>query len=113
MQSIKCATYLFAKIEDACAAAMSLLEGKNAEHFRIWLDMGVFHTDHNKNDETTILQNLITTSCRPLTDAGKVYASEAYASIAALAPIKARRFEYAGYISTQEKLDPCPLFMVE
>ena len=110
---INCATYLFATIKNACTAALSLQDSKDASKMRIWLDVGVFHTDEKKNTENVAHDNLITASCRPLTDEGKIYASEAYASIAALSPLPARRFEYAGYMSTQEKLDPCPLYMVE
>ena len=111
--NVKCATYLYETLEQACADAVSFEASKTASDFRIWLDVGVFYNDMQKNDETVVHDNLITASCRPLTEEGKIYASEAYASIAALAPLTGRRFEYAGYMGTQEKLDPCPLYMVE
>ena len=112
MPAVDCTVLLYESQEDAYRAAMAMTAEKGADKIRIWLDTGVFNKEAGKNTPESAADNLITASCRPLSDPGKVYASEAFACIAATGLAPERRFEYVGYANAQEKLDPCPLYLV-
>ena len=112
MPSVKCDVFLFDDQSDAFDAAVSLRESAIGKTLRLWLDAGVFYTKADKNTPETAAANLITASCRPLTDPGKIYASEVFACMAETGLPTVPRFEYSGYASAQEKLDPCPLYIV-
>lgn len=112
LPDVDCMVFLYENQNDAYQAAKSVAGLPQAETIRIWLDTGVFQKSDKNNKAHSATDNLITASCRPLSDPGKVYASEAFACIAATSITTNQRFEYIGYANAQEKLDPCPLYLV-
>gem|GEM_PF-6637233 len=112
MPAVDCTVLLYENQDDAYRAAIAVMDAKDGDKIRIWLDTGVFNKESGKNTLQDAADNLITASCRPLSDPGKIYASEAFACIAATGLAPEHRFEYVGYANAQEKLDPCPLYLV-
>jgi CRP-like cAMP-binding protein len=102
---------LYASFESAFAAALAFMQTDGAASRSCWLDAGT-PTAAALKDPSALAQYFITAANRPLTDAGKLYASDAFASAAALVGAKAR-FEYVGYTPTREKIDPCALYLVQ
>ncbi|NWG92374.1 MAG: Crp/Fnr family transcriptional regulator [Parvularculaceae bacterium] len=97
-----------AALEGARAAATSAGTAKS----RLWLDVG----SAEAGDETArsaFPSTLITAASKPLTAPGKAFASESFVNVAASTPGCPRPFEYVGVTPTEEKLDPCPLYLVD
>lgn len=78
---------------------------------RLWLDIGIAANDARKRAD--FREALVAAACRPQTPTGKIFATESFANAATATPGVAARFEYVGVTSTEEKLDPCPLFLVD
>ena len=110
MADVHCSVHLYSSVAKALSASEALTA--DAEELRLWLDAGVFPTNADEQSAESAAANLITASCRPLTEAGKIFASDIFASAAATCPETIQRFEYAGFANAQEKLDPCPLYFV-
>lgn len=104
--------FLFERQAEADAFARALAADPRARAWRIWLDVGVFDGSAETLSADALEGTLITASCRPLSDPGRVCASDVFAHAAATGLGPSRRFEYIGYTSTQVKLDPCPLYLV-
>ncbi|MEL6212240.1 MAG: tetratricopeptide repeat-containing protein, partial [Pseudomonadota bacterium] len=105
-----CDAWLYDTIEAALAAADAFLKTDAAAASRLWLDAGAFASNQPSPQET--VDALITASCRPQTDPGALYASDVFATAATISAPGARRFDYLGFASVQEKVDPCPLYLV-
>lgn len=105
---------LFDSLEQAFTASKEAAAAKDAGQVRLWLDAGVFTKDQLRDGAKLTASPLVTAMCRPLTDPGVLYASDPYACSSALAPeLRAVRFEYVGFMPTQEKLEPCALYQVQ
>ena len=105
--------FLFKSADQAIAAAHSVTDHAISSGLKTWLDVGVFAKDalQDLSDIAALRGHFLTASCRPATALGKTYASDIFANAAALAaPISA--FNYVGYASGQEKIDPCPLYLL-
>jgi CRP-like cAMP-binding protein len=103
---------LYARLDAAVAAAAELCARKEAATRRLWLDAGVFPMQQIGKDPAQAAVHLIAGANRPLTEPGKIYASDVFASAAALVTNLPARFEYAGFVPTREKLDPCAMYLV-
>jgi len=101
----------FDRPKPALDAARRLRHSPLATALRLWLDVGVGGADEKSGP--SFAATLVTASCRPETARGKVFASEAFVHAATATPDARPRFEYAGYAPTQEKLDPCPLYLAD
>lgn len=106
------AVLAFETTGDAIAAARSAIASPRAGSGRFWLDIGVADVE-TKAGREAFPAALVTASCRPQTPPGKCYASDSFVCAAAASPGEAPRFEYAGIAATEEKVDPCPLFLVD
>ncbi len=104
--------FAFKSTCDALAAARAAAASKDGAKAKIWLDIGIVDETTNAGREA-FPAALVTASCRPLTTPGKAYASEGFVCAAAATPQTSQRFEYIGIAATDEKLDPCPLFLVD
>ncbi|MEK7265451.1 MAG: Crp/Fnr family transcriptional regulator [Pseudomonadota bacterium] len=103
--------YLYDAPQEAVEAARQVAQSTAGASARIWLDVGIGVRD--EKNQTDLAQSLLTVSCRPQTAPGKIYASEdfAYAAIATLGAPSV--FDYVGFVPTDEKLAPCPLFLID
>jgi hypothetical protein len=107
-------SFLFASIEGAYAAAKEAATAKDAGHVRLWLDAGVFTNDQLRDGAAPAASPLLSAVCQPSTDPGVIYATDPYACAAALSPgLASVRFEYVGFMPTQEKLEPCALYLLQ
>lgn len=105
---------LFHSVETALAACKETLSAKDAGNLRLWLDAGVFTKEKLRDGAMLSEAPLLTATCQPLTDPGAAYASDPFACAAALSPsLASMRFEYVGFVPTQEKLDPCALYQLQ
>ncbi|OFX05473.1 MAG: hypothetical protein A3E78_13135, partial [Alphaproteobacteria bacterium RIFCSPHIGHO2_12_FULL_63_12] len=95
----------------ALETAMAMARSPAGAACRLWLDVGVGARDEKKSAE--FAQTLLTASCRPQTAAGKIHASENFVYAATAYPDAMPAFGYAGFVPTEEKLDPCPMFLVD
>jgi CRP-like cAMP-binding protein len=102
----------FETTDAAIAAARRAATGPSAGATRFWLDIGVAD-GATKAGREAFPAALVTAACRPQTPPGKCYASDSFVYAAAAAPAATPRFEYAGIAATEEKLDPCPMFLVD
>lgn len=93
--------------EDAMAAATALM-AKCGGDVRIWLDVGVF----NPGKPGKLTNQFATSSCRPITDPKKLCASEVFANAATALNFRDKSFHYIGFTATDEKLEPCPLYIL-
>lgn len=100
------AVYAFATPTEAAEAARRM-NGAS----RLWLDVAVGDAAGAAGRDA-FRNALVTAACRPLTAPGKVYASESFANAATATPGWSLKFEYVGLTATEEKLDPCPLFLI-
>ncbi|MEL7488123.1 MAG: hypothetical protein AAGJ87_13005, partial [Pseudomonadota bacterium] len=112
MPDVGCVIWLFDQVETVLNAAQEIKPTAVKEELRLWLDAGVFNPAPDSGSADDAAASLITASCRPLTEPGGVFASDVFVSAAAACPQSERRFEYAGFANAQEKLDPCPLYLV-
>jgi len=104
--------FLFESLENALSAAAEFAGSKHSASFCAWLDAGAFDRATVETSTADTVSRLVTAACRPLTEPGKVFASDAFACAAALVPSCTAAFEYVGYMPTREKLDPCALSLV-
>ncbi|MCB2114074.1 MAG: Crp/Fnr family transcriptional regulator [Parvularculaceae bacterium] len=93
-------------------AAKTAARSPAGARLRFWLDAGVADIRSEK-DRSNFLQTLVTALCRPQTPAGGVFASESFAGAAAATAGDRFRFDYAGVTPTANKLDPCPLYLMD
>lgn len=103
--------FAFERVSDALKGARRLRDEPAAKSLRIWLDAGVGERDAAKS--AAFASMLITASCKPQTAPGKIYASEIFVYATISTPDLHAHFEYTGYAPTEEKLDPCPLYLVQ
>jgi len=96
----------------AAEAAKTAARSQAGADLRIWLDAGVAD-DRAEKGRTNFIQSLVTALCRPQTPVGGVFASESFAGAAAATAGGRFRFDYAGVTATAEKLDPCPLYLMD
>lgn len=102
----------FGSPREAIAAADALAHSAEGAKSRLWLDTGIGDPS-TEVGRAQFSKNLLTASCRPETPHGKVHASETFVCAAAATPGPLPRFEYAGYAASEEKLEPCPLFLAD
>lgn len=105
------AVFAFKTTTEAIEAARALSSAPDAAGLRLWLDIGVAPDGAARAEE--FANSLIAASCRPETPPGKTFASESFVCAAAATPGPRPRFEYVGIAPTEEKLDPCPLFLTD
>jgi CRP-like cAMP-binding protein len=103
---------LFKSLAEALEAVEQQAKAGAARSWRLWLDAGVFTADMIEKRPAVAAAQLVSSACMPLTDPGKVYASEPFACAAPLAGPTAASFEYVGFVPTREKLDPCAMYLV-
>lgn len=103
--------FLFKSVERACEAAAKIDLDDASRAGRCWLDAGIFD-EFAISEPAAACARLITAACQPLTEPGKVYASDAFACTATALARQAPAFEYLGFVQTREKLDPCALYLV-
>ncbi len=101
---------LFRRLESALEAAAPLIGLAQGGSWCAWLDAGVFSARALQEKGEEAVGRLITAACRPQTEPGKVYASEAFACAAAMRQVSTA-FEYVGFAPTREKLDPCAMYL--
>jgi CRP-like cAMP-binding protein len=97
-----------AALEGARAAAATPGTAKS----QLWLDVGSAEAG-SETARSGFASTLITAASRPLTAPGRAFASESFVNVAASTPGCPRPFEYVGVTPTEEKLDPCPLYLVD
>ena len=102
---------LFESLEEALETAKAGFEKPRTSNACCWLDAGVFDKDALKTSSKNVFESLIAGACRPHTDPGAAYATEAFASLAPLSANCSARFDYVGFVPTREKLDPCALYL--
>ena len=90
---------------EAIAAARDL--ARTHPELRFWLDAGL----SAEGDATTLARSLVTAICRPETTPGRIYASEIFADLATATPAPPD-FVYVGHPTLEEKLHPCPLYLL-
>ncbi len=103
---------LFDSLHDAVAAASVLSNSPAAKAWRLWLDAGVFTTASLDKRPDLAAAQLVVSACKPLTEPGKVFASEPFACAAPLASSVSANFEYVGFVPTREKVDPCAMYLM-
>ena len=99
----------YATPAEALEAASAVRE-KLGERAHYWLDAGV--APLSGSDDEDVIGRFLTAACRPTTEAGKIYASEVFTNVAVASGAPSQRFDYIGYTGVEEKLEPCPLFLV-
>lgn len=100
----------FERAMDALEAAQQISRAPFAGALRMWLDAGIGERDEAKSADFESM--LVTAISRPQTAPGKTYASETFVHAATSAVGQKPHFEYVGYAPTEEKVDPCPLYLV-
>ena len=104
---------LYSSLEKAISEAAPFSQSAAAAAWQCWLDAGVFAATTLEKGAAEASAELITSACKPMTDAGKIFASEPFACAAPLVPSVAATFEYVGFVPTREKVDPCALYLVQ
>ncbi len=105
------AALIFDNANDAMDAAAHIHASPTLAKARRWLDVGVIEkavfdgADSAKNAD--LAGAFIAVACRPETERGETFATDAFVSIAMITPERADRFEYAGPATTRAKLFPC------
>ncbi|MFN0024418.1 MAG: tetratricopeptide repeat-containing protein, partial [Parvularculaceae bacterium] len=102
-----CAIFAFDEPREAIAAARALAATAQGSGLRLWLDAGVAV----EGSRHAFAATLVTASCRPETAPGRIYASEVFADMA-MATAAPPEFVYVGHSSLEEKLFPCPLYLL-
>ncbi len=95
----------FADPAEAVAAARALAPAHQS--LRFWLDAGL----SAEGDAEALARSLVTAICRPETAPGRIYASEIFADLASATPAPPE-FVYVGHPALEEKLHPCPLYLL-
>ncbi len=98
---------LYPQPTGAIDAATRASAGTAITGARCWLDAGACAPGDREWSGA-----FITATCRPATPVPSVYASEVFALACATLGERRFRFEYAGFIPGQEKLEPCPLYLM-
>lgn len=96
----------FAEPHGAIEAARALVS--RHPDLRFWLDAGLAA----EGDIEAFAATLVTAICRPETAPGRIYASEIFADLAAATPA-APDLVYVGHPAVEEKLHPCPLYLLQ
>lgn len=96
---------IFAFDDAVSAIAAARSAGKS---WRLWLDAGLA----SENDPHAFAGSLVTALCRPETAPGAIHASEIFADFATAAP-DPPDFVYIGHPAVEEKLSPCPLYLLQ
>jgi hypothetical protein len=104
---------LFHTLEDALAAAAMLSKSASGASWRCWLDAGVFSAAMLAGGAEQASAQLAAAVRPPVTEPGKVFASDAFASAAELHPAITATFEPVGLAPKREKTDPCPLYRIQ
>ncbi|MEM9014545.1 MAG: TRAFs-binding domain-containing protein [Pseudomonadota bacterium] len=105
--------FLFPDIPAALKNAEAIAEATDAKNARIWLDAGISPTQNGDGPSFENLRDTLSTAkCLPGTEPGRVFASDLFVGAAHIAIKSELRFEYAGFASTREKLEPCPLYLM-
>lgn len=99
-------------IDGALNAARRFMARPEAATRACWLDAGAPQSGLLNDDPPASAAAFVTALCKPVTEPGRLYASDVFACAAAMAPDCAARFEYVGFASTREKLEPCALHLV-
>lgn len=99
--------FAFETPAEAIAAARALSAGA-AGGARLWLDAGLF----SEAARAVFMSSLVTALCRPQTPPGRIYASGIFADLAAASP-SPPDFVYIGHPAVEEKLHPCPLYLLQ
>lgn len=102
---------LFETVESALEQGAVLAQSAKASTACCWLDTGVFSRAALARSPDDAADRLITSACLPITEPGKVFASQSFTSAAALSPSHGVSFDYVGYMPTREKLMPCALYL--
>jgi len=85
-----------------------IYQNKVPANIRIWLDVGIFDDGHKTN-----LPDIFSTSiCRPITDGKQIYASDIFTTSNVVMGDKELEFDYIGYTNADEKVEPCPLYLL-
>jgi CRP-like cAMP-binding protein len=92
----------------AIAAARAVAATPTGKAARLWLDAGLVAS----GKRGAFTASLVTAICRPETAPGRVYASEIFADLAAASPAPPD-FVYVGHPAVEEKLHPCPLYLLQ
>jgi len=103
-----CTIVAFDDPHDAVVAARSAAVAAADGGLRLWLDAGVCA----ENRPQDLAATLVTAACRPETAPGRICASEIFADLAT-ATVAAPEFVYAGHPALEEKLYPCPLYLLQ
>lgn len=91
------------------AAAGAIAAARNAgKSWRLWLDAGLA----SEQDRQALSGSLVTALCRPETAPGVIHASEIFADFAT-ATAEPPDFVYIGHPAVEEKLSPCPLYLLQ
>jgi len=106
------AIFAFHSAFEAAAAAREFAGSPSGGKSRLWLDMGVADPSSDKGVKA-FAQSLVTAACRPQTPPGAIYASDSFVGAASAASDAQIAFNYVGVTATAEKLDPCPLYLVD
>ena len=96
----------FAEPAQAIEAARVL--APRHQDLRFWLDAGL----SAEGDAEALVRSLVTAICRPETTPGRIYASEIFADLASATPLPPE-FVYVGHPALEEKLHPCPLYLLQ
>ncbi|HBK91656.1 MAG TPA: hypothetical protein DDZ68_08305 [Parvularcula sp.] len=96
---------IFAFDDAAGAIAAARRAGKS---WRLWLDAGLASGKNRK----ALADSLVTALCRPETAPGVIHASEIFADFAT-ASADPPDFVYIGHPAVEEKLAPCPLYLLQ
>lgn len=104
--------FLFDSLEQALDAAATVAASPARSKNCLWLDAGAFSREELRRSPRAALARLITSACRPITEPGRIFASDLFACAAALSPAPGATFEYAGFAPTREKLNPCALHIL-
>lgn len=76
--------------------------------WRLWLDAGLA----SGKDRAALASSLVTALCRPQTAPGVIHTSEIFADFAT-ATATPQDFVYVGHLAVEEKLSPCPLYLLQ
>jgi len=101
----------FQSAKEALTAAAGIAASAEGKKLRLWLDAGVY-TARGKEGPPRFAPSLVTASCRPQTESGKAFASESFVAAAAACWAVDLRFDYVGYVALEDKLEPCPLYVL-
>ncbi len=103
------AVFAFGTAQEVFDAARRIARTGSGAGARLWLDVGV----GDEKEHANFAASLVTASCRPQTAPGRTYASDNFVNTAISTPGPLPKFDYVGFAPTEEKLDPCPLYLTD